>query len=77
MKTNNIGVFIMVKHKDQQDHRSEVVESIKHMAGIYRACQNPIIKGLVDVNYDPTNVSTHHIISTIKGLGCESALVGM
>jgi hypothetical protein len=77
MKKPNIDMFVFVQSQGQDDQRSKVIDIANNISGIESVRAHPRIGRLVEINYDPNNVNSFHIINTIRKQGYRSVMIGM
>lgn len=76
MKSNNIDIFIYVQSA-KAERSAAMIDAIMEINGIVSANVNQFVKRLVNVSYDPKEISSGAIVKAAKTKGERVALVSM
>ena len=77
MSTKSIDVYIYMTHKGKTAYFDDFVSDISCLAGVTKACINTKVKHLVEVKYNPDNISVGAMLYIARKNGVTASLVGM
>ncbi len=77
MKSNTTDVYIYVMSKGLQHISAELTEKLSRVAGVTSVNINSNLKKLLDVSYNPQDLSALKLLKIIKQHGHKASLVGM
>lgn len=75
MKTHKTDMMIYYKPSDQGAYG--LSENIRNKAGVISAGNNPYVKNLINVEYDPLQINGRQILDVVKQQGLSACMVGM
>lgn len=75
MKSNKTDVMIYFKPDGQP--ATGLAQGIKDNKGVIYAGNNPYVKNIINVEYDPSQISGLQILNSVKERGCPAWMVGM
>jgi hypothetical protein len=77
MKCNTIDLLVYVGREQQAERLGVLARKLVQLGGVIKANVNPYVRGLLDVEYDPMQLSGSELVNYVKQDGCAAVLVGM
>jgi len=77
MENKTVDIMIYIKPSADQGQVASVVKRLAHTPGVIMSRVNSKIKRLINVTYDPDQLSSRAILQGVKQNISEASLVGM
>ena len=77
MNNNTVDVYIYVPSRDNNETTADITNIANHITGVIKAKVNQRVKQLMEVKYNPTDVSSQAILAAVRQRGNIASLVGM
>ena len=77
MKNDTIDLYIYVPSKKNNESTADIANIANHITGVVKAKVNQRVKQLMEVEYNPTNISSQAILAAVRQRGSTATLVGM
>ena len=74
---DSIEVFIYIKSSEHSERVMSLLNNLGGVAGIVQAKLNPHIKQLLNIRYQPKQISSSSVNGLVQQQGFASTLVGM
>lgn len=77
MKNNTVDLYIYVPSKENKETTADIANIANHITGVVKAKVNQRVKQLMEVEYNPADVSSQAILSAVRQKGNTATLIGM
>ena len=77
MKKDSVDVYIYVPSKENNETTADIANIANHITGVIKAKVNQRVKQLMEVKYNPSDVSSQAILSAVRQRGNTATLIGM
>ncbi len=68
---------MMIYYKPSGKVESGLSDSIRNKSGVISAEDNPYVKHLINIAYDPVQTSGRHILEVVREKGLPAWMIGM
>ena len=77
MKNNTVDLYIYVPSRENNEATADIANIANHITGVVKAKVNQRVKQLMEVEYNPGDISSQAILSAVRQRGNTASLIGM